>query len=66
MWHVSIFCDNLKALDCFSVADDIVEVDRAVLFNPAALVSWDGLGEAEVDCTKAIRNLLRQQRLGWA
>ena len=66
MWHVPIFCNNLEALNCFSVADDIVEVDWAVLLDPAALVSRDGLGEVQVDCTKAIRNLLLQQRLGLA
>jgi hypothetical protein len=33
--HVAIFCDDLEALNCFGIADDIIEVDRAVLFDPA-------------------------------
>jgi hypothetical protein len=36
VWHISIFGDDLEALDRFSVAYDIVKVDWAVLFDPAA------------------------------
>jgi hypothetical protein len=36
--HVAVFGDDLEALDGLRVADDIVEVDWAVLFDPALSV----------------------------
>jgi hypothetical protein len=35
MRHVAIFRDDLEALDGFCVADDIVEVDGTVFFDPS-------------------------------
>ena len=32
--HVAIFGNYFQALDCFGVADYVVEVDRAVFFDP--------------------------------
>ena len=34
MGHISVFGDDLQAFDCFDVADYVVEVDGAVLFDP--------------------------------
>lgn len=34
VWHVSIFCDDLQALDSLSVANNIVQVDRSVFLHP--------------------------------
>jgi len=40
MWHIAIFGDDLEALDCFCVADDIIEVDGAVLFYPVQVSAF--------------------------
>jgi hypothetical protein len=34
MGHVAVLCNDLEALDGLRVADDVVEVNRAVLFYP--------------------------------
>ena len=38
MWEVSVFGDDFEAGDGFGVADDVVEVDGAVFFDPVAVV----------------------------
>jgi hypothetical protein len=32
--HVTIFSYDLEALDGFDITDDVVEIDRSVLFDP--------------------------------
>ena len=34
MRHIAIFGDDLEALDCLSVADYVVKIDRSVFLNP--------------------------------
>ena len=38
MWEVSVFGDDFEAGDGFGVADDVVEVDWAVLFDPVVVM----------------------------
>jgi len=39
VWHVAVFGDDLEALNRFRIADDIVQIDRTVLFDPCRRVS---------------------------
>ena len=38
MWEVAVFGDDFEASDGLGVADDVVEVDWTVLFDPVAVV----------------------------
>jgi len=38
MWEIAVFGDDFEAGDGFGVADDVVEVDGAVLFDPVVVM----------------------------
>jgi hypothetical protein len=63
--HVAVFGDDLEALDGLRVADDIVEVDWAVLFDPALSVVWSPRCAKSL-FTRAVRSLLLPLHWGFA
>jgi len=38
VWEIAVFGDDFEAGDGFGVTDDVVEVDRAVLFDPVVVM----------------------------
>jgi len=38
VWEIAVFGDDFKTGDGFGVADDVVEVDGAVFFDPVVMM----------------------------
>lgn len=58
MWEVAILCDDLQPLNRLCVANNVVEVDWAVLFDPALELSVES-------CIDRASNLHTREAHSW-